>query len=413
MFKPGSSSALGSGDDGAPAKHHLDHLNPDAEPADVDMGNIEEWAMLTGPSDCTSTTSSCSGRTPSETSDASDSFSPDMGLARLQLEDNIEYRPFDGEETPPWKLYDLARRMKHNAAGNELLSLLDWAQILRLAADHPQLYDTLELQNGVDFSTERLRYGVLPPVATLIDICNEARKCHDKGLSDASWNEAVRYPLLKTALRHARLNSTDREKVYTVEVTNANSAQIRQPYIPTSLGPRQEKQVDYCVYVDPGVHTPLADFLSAMGRMSSYSSINHTDYKPLANCLISLSIGTVQAGENYQTALARMARWLSAHWKRLNALNPLVLQDFLFLPAIIIDGHDWTFIASTQGRQFGNGYDRMTVIWNKVHIGSTDSFQGICQIVSALQRLATWTGEELFLWFYIEILSKKGFSFPE
>lgn len=54
-----------------------------------------------------------------------------------------------------------------------------------------------------------------------------------------------------------------------------------------------------------------------------------------------------------------------------------------FLPAIIIQGHEWHFAATTRS---GN----TTVLWVKQPLGATDSILGIFQIVCALRHLAAW-----------------------
>lgn len=58
-----------------------------------------------------------------------------------------------------------------------------------------------------------------------------------------------------------------------------------------------------------------------------------------------------------------------------------------YLPALIVQGHDWHFVATTyrKGR---------TTLWVKQTIGSTDKIVGIFKILCAIRRLTKWIDDE-------------------
>ena len=163
--------------------------------------------------------------------------------------------------------------------------------------------------------------------------------------------------------------------------------------------------------IEPDWGSPLSDLIHQVARLSPHSSINHTDYAPLLNCPISVSIETKRPGEDWQSALTQTSTWLSAQWKRLRELASMnsASERLVFLPGIIVQGHDWNFVVATQGRNSNtDALDVETVIWSKIPFGSTDGIQGICQIVTVLQRLARWSGKEYWDWMQAEVLNKYG-----
>jgi hypothetical protein len=70
----------------------------------------------------------------------------------------------------------------------------------------------------------------------------------------------------------------------------------------------------------------------------------------------------------------------------------------LFLASDHHTGHDWTFLAATNGEIMNQKGDRETLIWNKVTFESTTGLKGICQIIKVLQRLAIWSEKTYWPW---------------
>ncbi|WQF87655.1 Putative PD-(D/E)XK nuclease [Colletotrichum destructivum] len=84
------------------------------------------------------------------------------------------------------------------------------------------------------------------------------------------------------------------------------------------------------------------------------------------------------------SAEAQLVTWHVAQWRLLDRLASRAGPDAptlpAFLPGIIVQGHDWSFVASTRRD------DRVT-LWTSQHIGSTAKATGVYQIVCALQYL--------------------------
>lgn len=111
-------------------------------------------------------------------------------------------------------------------------------------------------------------------------------------------------------------------------------------------------------------------------------------------------------GSDWQPAIEQLSAWMGGHWMRISELNQSAddIADLQYLPGIIIQGHDWHFIAATRGPEVKTHKRRQIIIWNKILIGSTDTMQGICQIVVVLQRLAKWCHESLLTWLLNTVL---------
>lgn len=77
------------------------------------------------------------------------------------------------------------------------------------------------------------------------------------------------------------------------------------------------------------------------------NSINHTPYAPLRRFPISVSIETKPGGMSTRKAQLQMGVWHAAQWRHLYKLAGTNLQALPFIPAILVYGHDWVFVAST------------------------------------------------------------------
>ncbi|UPK95165.1 hypothetical protein LCI18_006100 [Fusarium solani-melongenae] len=195
---------------------------------------------------------------------------------------------------------------------------------------------------------------------------------------------ALKYANVTT---HETADDASNQEEILIDVVNETTAQICPVYAPTTLATQHKKKVDFCLLVEPIQGSDAADYLSKKSQLSPHESINHTDFVPLRACPISVSIETKLSGEEWQSAMSQQTVWLSAHWnclERLTNNSQLARDELCFLPAIIVQGHDWTFLAATRG---------------DVCFGSTDGLRGICQIIKVLQRLAQWSQRKYWPWF--------------
>lgn len=122
------------------------------------------------------------------------------------------------------------------------------------------------------------------------------------------------------------------------------------------------RRVDFCVCIQPDEASFDAIKLICHQNESVNCSINHTDYEPLATRPIALSIETKKPGVDLANAEHQLITWHTAQWRVLEHLvslsgTSLPLPDFL--PGIIIQGHEWIFVASTYS-------DGITVSWHLV-----------------------------------------------
>lgn len=188
-----------------------------------------------------------------------------------------------------------------------------------------------------------------------------------------------------------------------------------------------QKQVDFCVYLEPEV-LGEAGLIDDVRNLLPEQSLNHTAALPVRHRPIAFSIETKKTGEGAEAARLQIGVWLAAQWRFLEVLaglshgedrvvlntSPTSAVDTLplFLPGIVIQGHDWNLYIATQengnivSAQFlltsprlGVSANATQVLWSKIILGSTNSAIGICQIVSVLHFLRKWAVEEYWPWF--------------
>lgn len=194
---------------------------------------------------------------------------------------------------------------------------------------------------------------------------------------------------------------------------NSTTASIISEYLDAGTFILPGKKVDFCLHIDPA-----ADGREATRRIDQLRDncpalcINHTDFAPLASRPVAVSIESKRRDAKQQASEARLqvSVWQAAQW---NMLATLLGSDSSrrqghgqlpsFLPAVIIDGHDWALIATTKE-------DRRTVLWAEAPFGSTRDVLGVYKIVYGLQVLATWSRLTFWPWYKQEVL---GISTPD
>lgn len=131
-------------------------------------------------------------------------------------------------------------------------------------------------------------------------------------------------------------------------------------------------------------------------RIIRWNVINHTDFAPFRNRPIAVSIETkMRGGAQPATAELQLGIWHSAQWKLLEDLVARSGGSFdglPFLPAVVVQGHEWSFAATTRE-------ERHTVLWLERGFGSSSSLLGVYKTVWGLQRLTQWASDVYWPWF--------------
>ncbi|KAF0320983.1 hypothetical protein GQ607_011741, partial [Colletotrichum asianum] len=171
---------------------------------------------------------------------------------------------------------------------------------------------------------------------------------------------------------------------------------------------QHNRKIDICVHVNET--SPQLDRVILASRTGS---INHTSYAGLLRRPIRFSIETKTTGHDWSNAVYQIASWLIAQWDALDDLvelsvgqrippgsSPAAAFGLEFLPSVIIQGHEWWFVAVSRTSSNKN------VFWTKVYIGSTTSTQGVYGITAVIQLLGHWVTTDYWPWFKSAILNQ-------
>ena len=194
-----------------------------------------------------------------------------------------------------------------------------------------------------------------------------------------------------------------------VDFFSCTTARISPMYLAAM---ERGKMVDFCLIMDPAkLPSDPAGTEEARERMANLLSpqhmgysINHTDYTPFALRPIILSIETKRAAVEWDKSVLQMGTWQATQLRALSTLAKAVARldspegissdeeeatmerlPIDFVPGLIIQGHDWIFVATTVD-------DQGTITFrSKIFIGSTDTVLGIYTILAVLKHLVRWS----------------------
>lgn len=140
-------------------------------------------------------------------------------------------------------------------------------------------------------------------------------------------------------------------------VTFSTTAQIQPKSLIQSVRggkPGESKMIDFVIYIERN-----KVMLEAMRTMATRNpnpndipSVNHTWHAPLQTRPISVNIETKRTGEGWDTAMVQSAIWVAAQFAKLEQLVTDLdgdVETIPFLPIIVIQGHDWYFLAASRG----------------------------------------------------------------
>ncbi|KAF6824572.1 hypothetical protein CPLU01_10770 [Colletotrichum plurivorum] len=226
-------------------------------------------------------------------------------------------------------------------------------------------------------NSTRVQLGLSPSIKKVIKILNIANICANEKYDEASWNSCVYLNVLKLVVP---LSKAEDDSVFFLPCP---TAKILDDYVDCRGGPRK---IDFCFAVEPGPQAIKAITAIQYEDDLFSTSINHTDYQPLRCRPIVLSIESKPEGSGTSDGKAQLLIWLEAQWRQLHRLAsrvdpPRSLPDFL--PAIIIEGHKWYFLACTSD-------EGKTVLWSELLLGTTQEALGIYSTVCCLQYFSRW-----------------------
>ncbi|KAM4055927.1 hypothetical protein HRG_002852 [Hirsutella rhossiliensis] len=285
--------------------------------------------------------------------------------------------PVDGAQLPP-SLRTLSQDLKRIRRGVAILPTRLRHELAAFQFPIDAFSDNEE--------TTRLRY---PPIDFVGRIDRRAAECDMDCEGESSWNADVHAPLLDWVLRRD-------PNGLLLDFRYCTNAALIPQYKPKEA---PGKMVDFCLAIRPNKEEQRV--IDDLCRTRPDLSINHTEWGNLSKHPIAISIETKHQGGDSAVALLRMATWHSAQWRSLRLGNSdeerarLALQ---FLPGIIVQGHDWKFVATTLGEDF------MATTFKSLSMGTTESIPDIYQLAVSLQRLKVWAEEEYWPAFKATIL---------
>lgn len=192
------------------------------------------------------------------------------------------------------------------------------------------------------------------------------KECVNENHPKANWNSFVYWPVFQLVLGTitdvAEIVAPNLIPGYGIE----NYEQDRKYKVYVRAMPcttarlighsRGAKMVDYCIFVEP--KGMMLEKVKELQERRQY--INHIDFFPLRRRPIVLSAESKKPGEGFQEAQVQLGVWQAEQWALLETLlaprsmaaeteritgQPATIP---FLPALIVQGHEWYFTATTK-----------------------------------------------------------------
>ncbi|KAI0160788.1 hypothetical protein GGR57DRAFT_392186 [Xylariaceae sp. FL1272] len=255
---------------------------------------------------------------------------------------------------------------------------------------YPHTFQTLA-SNALTDSTAPTDAQPKLPLDPVLDILSAAEECFDQKHPEAAWNILVHWPVFQLALGTVTSNTSPTEGSETLD-----NSPIRVRAMPCTTArliqrPHGAKMIDFCLFVEPQGQ----DEKMIRELREGLLFINHTDYYPLRHRPLVLSAESKQPGMGFRDAQIQLGVWQAEQWaffERMLSPRGGIPKLIPFLPALIIQGHEWSFAATTRS---GNE----TILWVKQPIGSTDTALGIFQVIHALRYIAEWVRRAYWPWY--------------
>ncbi|TRX88849.1 hypothetical protein FHL15_010308 [Xylaria flabelliformis] len=294
-------------------------------------------------------------------SDKSGRSSPTKQIAKLRINASMQHRMMDddGSEDFPEslrRLLDPIKRATTLCRGllfeSQRQEIRDYAQVdpthrrnFRECSEDDLLFSDTFADR---FDPSRLReYERRLDPEFVGFILDEARECDENLHPEASWNMLVHYPLMRRAIMgSSRRRNVDDDGDPLVTVVPCTTATLIADF---KVHDAPAHKVDFAIALEPGGtaanRKTIANAIEARRESMPWWSINHTDYSPLLNRPIAISVETKRTNDDFEKARVQLMVWLAAQWVKLESMTD---RPPNILPAIIIQGHDWYLVVSTR-----------------------------------------------------------------
>ncbi|KAF5978413.1 methyltransferase type 11 [Fusarium coicis] len=234
-----------------------------------------------------------------------------------------------------------------------------------------------------------------------------AKTCFKENEDESVWNVEVHQRLLEKVLRRCGSNRL-------LDFRICTTAGIIREYLPSTT---TDRKIDFCFCIDTAKDAAYASKAIELRQSLPGSSLNHSNKVALQARLLPVSIETKRASIDFEGAILQISVWQAAHWKMLRYVlaqtwptsrSGLSKQDYVnealaelgALPGILIQGHQWYYVASSPDLKNDEGRNTARIsLWLQKPIGSTDNALGIHQIAAFLEFLKKWSLETYWPWF--------------
>ncbi|KAK1974998.1 hypothetical protein LZ30DRAFT_376743 [Colletotrichum cereale] len=219
---------------------------------------------------------------------------------------------------------------------------------------------------------------------------DEAARCDLSRDAESDWNHAVHARVLNWVC------APEDAPRGLIAVKHCTTAQIVNEFRPKGA---PSHMVDYCLVIDPTKDAAAWERVNSICRSRPGASINHTDMGSLASHPIAVSIETKRPGEEWSKAMLQLGTWHAAQLRSFVKLGHSPTTSAIqFLPALIVQGHDWYFVA-TVPQPSGQ-----PVVFTRVRIGGTEDHFDVYKLVVALQHITRWAEQVFWPAFRSELL---------
>ncbi|KAL6353688.1 hypothetical protein LRP88_13001 [Fusarium phalaenopsidis] len=229
----------------------------------------------------------------------------------------IDYGDLAHFTDKPRSLRRLLSRIDHVMEGFAIVSTTRRDEVLQAGNMCDDEFDWAQVGSHY-FSAERDALGGTPSVSTVLDILDKAAECNTHGHHEDAWNKSVHTPVLELAFHQ------DKKRIKNQLITSASC--IHAAIMPDYGTPGTSKKVDFCVHINPRNDSPpkepsrVADAIDRLVHQLPGKVFNFTDFEPVQNRPIALSIETKKPTEGFDVAKLQLGVWQMAHWAFLKYL---------------------------------------------------------------------------------------------